>query len=98
MPFTNEVPKWDAFLGEFEARQSADDLKTDLELTHEPCGEVLTDVQHGDNQAAWSTWPARMSASQRKASRARHCLGYTASKTVAHPGVCLDKGGNCNGT
>lgn len=49
MPFTNEVPKWDAFLGEFEARQSPDDLKTDLELTHEPCGEVLTDVQHGDS-------------------------------------------------
>lgn len=32
----------------FEARQSSDIAKTDLELTCSACGEHLCDIEHGD--------------------------------------------------
>jgi len=36
-------------LGKFEAAQSADDLKTDLELTCPDCGQVVCDIEAGDS-------------------------------------------------
>jgi hypothetical protein len=36
-------------LQRFEALQSDDDVKTDLELTCTDCGEVLCDIEAGDN-------------------------------------------------
>jgi hypothetical protein len=36
-------------LQRFEALQSDDDVKTDLELTCTDCGEVVCDIEHGDN-------------------------------------------------
>jgi hypothetical protein len=38
-------------LSTFEAQQSDDDLKTELELTHTICGEVLCDIEDGDELA-----------------------------------------------
>jgi hypothetical protein len=35
-------------LGEFKTLQSSDLVKTDLELTHIPCGEHLCDVEDDD--------------------------------------------------
>jgi hypothetical protein len=36
-------------LQRFEALQSTDEVKTDLELTCTECGEVVCDVEAGDN-------------------------------------------------
>jgi hypothetical protein len=36
---------WDQFV----TRQAADPIKTDLELTHIPCGEHLCDVEADDD-------------------------------------------------
>jgi len=36
-------------LQRFEALASSDEVKTDLELTCTECGEVLCDIEHGDN-------------------------------------------------
>jgi hypothetical protein len=36
-------------LYQFEPRQSGDLVKTDLELTCRGCGEVLCDIEHGDD-------------------------------------------------
>jgi hypothetical protein len=36
-------------LQRFDACQSDDDLKTDLELTCSECGEVVCDIEPGDN-------------------------------------------------
>jgi len=36
-------------LQRFEALQSTDEVKTDLELTCTECGEVVCDIEHGDN-------------------------------------------------
>lgn len=41
----------DNVLEQFVARQSDDDVKTDLELIHEPCGKQVCDIQHGDSLA-----------------------------------------------
>jgi hypothetical protein len=35
-------------LGEFQAVASDDAVKSDLELTHTPCGGVVCDVEPGD--------------------------------------------------
>jgi hypothetical protein len=37
------------FLWRFSLKQSADDVKTDLELIHEDCGEHLCDAEAGDS-------------------------------------------------
>lgn len=36
-------------LGHFTAMQSDDLVKTDLELTCDDCGEVICDIEDGDN-------------------------------------------------
>ena len=36
-------------LGQFTALQSSDFVKTDLELTCDDCGQVICDVEDGDN-------------------------------------------------
>ena len=38
-------------LSQFTARQSSDDVKRDLELTCDKCGEHLCDIEHGDSLA-----------------------------------------------
>ncbi len=38
-------------LDQFELRQSADEVKTDLELLHLACGRVLCDAEHKDSLA-----------------------------------------------
>lgn len=38
-------------LSGFEARQSADEVKTDPELTCVECGAVVCDIEHGDTLA-----------------------------------------------
>lgn len=38
-------------LHRFEARQSDDHVKTDLELTCTECGEIVCDIEHGDTLA-----------------------------------------------
>ena len=38
-----------ALLGEFKTLASDDPVKTDLELTHIPCGEHLCDVEDDDS-------------------------------------------------
>jgi hypothetical protein len=42
------VDNAEEFLGRFEALQSLDDVKRDLELTCTVCGQVLCDVEDGD--------------------------------------------------
>ena len=41
----------DSVLEQFVATQSEDDVKTDLELIHEPCRRRVCDIQHGDTLA-----------------------------------------------
>jgi hypothetical protein len=43
-----ELDQW-----QFEARQSDDCVKQDLELTCAACGEHLCDIEHGDSIASW---------------------------------------------
>lgn len=45
----DDAGREDASLYQFEARQSDDDVKTDLELTCADCGRVLCDVEDGDS-------------------------------------------------
>lgn len=37
-----------SLLGKFEARESDDCVKRDLELIHVPCGARICDVEHGN--------------------------------------------------
>jgi hypothetical protein len=41
----------EAVLDQFTARQADDDVKTDLELVHDPCGTIVCDIQAGDTLA-----------------------------------------------
>jgi hypothetical protein len=45
------VDNAEEFLGRFETLQSDDDVKRDLELTCTVCGQVLCDVEDGDELA-----------------------------------------------
>lgn len=42
------TPAVEDMLNEYVALVSSDEVKSDLELTHRVCGEVLCDIQHDD--------------------------------------------------
>ena len=77
-------------LGHFTALQSSDFVKTDLELTCDDCGQIICDIEDGDNLLVLllnrDGAPGRVRP-VRQLRRRRHLRGRPAPVQLAHGGA-----------